>query len=492
MSLAQYMYDHIFSLQRNKTIMGNVGSKIKKDFYYGNTEDNSESGSLTREVMALTVAQEPLIRKGIWKENRDIFKDGWEIVGKKQNDTVPDDIIDLIEDFNHNCQIQYKYEQAGISSNIYGDGFLEILWDEPQDTRIDSPPPTTSPVDLKIYNAEYIDHTEHKNQNDPLGYYIYKEPRVVKQYIHPGRLQHIVKKRIPGKLFGISDVYTCSKTLTSKMNADEQYGEFIEWMGAGAFDVMIKGATRDDLLSAEKVLKHRHNINLHNEETEWKTLNPVIFNPKDFNDWFLINIGAVRDMPYYMLAGTQPGQLTGSEMGFMDYMNHIKSLRENVFSYHIEKLYDMLLKGNGYGEGMQEYRIRWKESYIDEQAEANILKMRTDAAGIALDHFAIDENEFRDIMKQGIKDMEQRDVIGDVPPPVQPQAPVIVQPVQQPAADKTVVQSREYKKQYPDLLTTEERLKLEKDKLRGKLEMLRQEERLDEAEKTRKTKKTTV
>jgi len=483
------LYDktlQLFNLQK----IPKVASKIKKDFYYSGMGEKAEMGTLTRDVMGLTAVMEPLLRKGIWKENRDIFKDGWDVITKKKNGIVPDKISDLLKDFDYQTKIQYKYEQAGISSNIYGDGFLEILWDEPQNTTIDMPPPNTAPVDLKIFNAEYIDHTEHKNKNDPLLYYIYKEPKIKKQYIHPGRLQHIIKKQLPGKTFGVSDVYTGNKILTSKMNADEQYGEFIEWMGAGSFDVLIKNATKDDLLKAEKILKKRHNVNLHNEDTEWKTLNPVIFNPKDFNDWFLINIGALRDMPYYMLAGTQPGQLTGSEMGFLDYMNHIKSIRTNVFTPHIEQLYDLILKGNNIPNGMKEYRIQWKESYIDEQMEATILKTRTEAASLALDHFTIDENEFRAIMKQGIKDMEERDVLDTKPIE---KNPLVIQPEIIPSdVNKNITNNPEamYSKKYPNLLTTEQKLNLEKLKLKGKLESLLQEERLLEVEKKKHAEKT--
>lgn len=479
MSLAQYVYNnaykpfkkHVLELKTDKKSVSKIPTPQR---YYGGIEEKAYSGTLSREQLADVVISESLLRKGIWKENRDIFKDPPAIIHKDKDMEVDDKDLDIIEDFNKESNYLYKYEQAGISANIYGDGFMEIIWEEAEGTGIDTPAPVNqSPVDIELQNAEYIWQTE-KKKGDETEYYIYKAPRVNKTYIHPSRLQHIVKKVIPGKKFGISDVYTIRKIAQSLLTADEQYGEFIEWAGTGVFDLLLTGANTDDLKNAESKITRRRKINVHDEKAEWSVLNPVIFDPKNFNDYFVLKMSAVLDMPQYILTGVQPGQLTGSEMGFLDYLNHIQSLRLNVFKQHLTDLYTMLLVGQG--RSFEDYEVDWQMSYIDETTEATILKLRSEAGSLAYDRGVIDEDEYRNMLKNGIQDFKGESIL-DKAPTVNPRVSNPVQPpITQPPVTENPVLNADY-------MTKAERVLFEIEKLKGKQEVMLEEQRLKEAEK---------
>ena len=431
-------------------------TKIKPEHnYYPKNEAQYTDFKLDRAELGAIVMSEPMIRKGIWKENKDIFGEGWTIQHKKQEMAVDENDLELIDVFDKKANMKYKLEQAGISANIYGDGFLELIFEEPDDTPINTPVPEGIPfMDINVLKAEYINKT--KIVKD-VNYYVYKDKQ--EQLIHPSRIVHIAKKRLPGHLFGISDVFTCGRVLKSMMNADIYFGEFIEWAGKGVFNVTLKGATQTELEEAQKKIK-RTNVQLHDENAEWDVLNPVTMSPKEYYDYFFIKIAATLDMPQHILTGVQPGQLTGSEIGLADYYKNITNLQELVFTPVLEKIYTLLLQGNG--RSFDDYKIAWNPIYIDESSEAQILQMRTAAASQAIDHFVIDENEYRMIMREGIQNLT-----GETTIPIQ-------KPVIQPSIEKK-----------PDtrISSEEERLRIEREKRIGELELLLQDKRVANAKK---------
>jgi len=456
----------------------------KKSFYFGMADEQAQNKGISRETLGDVMIQEPMIRKAIWKENKDIFSDGWEVIHKDEGMEIDENDQILIEDFNKKTSIKSKLELGGVSANTYGDGFIEIVFEE-LNANIEDDIPTSAPVDLNVLDASYICNTKRKSGSDDTEYYIYKtqplKGKSSETYMHPDRIIHIVKKRLPGKLFGISDVFTCSKILTSKMNADVYFGEFIEWAGSGVFDATLNGASDTDLKEAEKKLKTRKKINLHDENTTWQVLNPAVFSPKEYYDYFFINIAASMDMPQHILTGVQPGQLTGSEIGLTDYYKNITNLQRNVFTPILERIYTLLLEANG--RSFEDYEIAWNPIYIDETSEAQILLARAQAGKLLMDSYAINEDEYRAIVKDGIQELSGESVLeGNVEVRPEP-APII-----QPFSPKQVEVPVETQRFYANLLTTEEKMKIEKEKLLGKIELELQDKRIQEAKEKAKVK----
>jgi len=395
----------LFNLQDTSPL-----TKLEKEHhYYPHGESSHEKTELPRAALGSIVTKEPMIRKGIWKENKDIFGEGWEIRCINPEQEPDDNDLDIIKNFDRKANTKYKMEQAGISANIYGDGFIEYIFEEPEDVKLSDDIPMSSPVDLNILKAEYIASCEKdERKKDNTEYYVFKKNK--KQYIHPNRVYHLVKKRLPGHLFGISDVETCSRILQSMMNADVYFGEFIEWAGKGVFDVTLDGVNETQLNEAAKKLK-RNNLQIHDETAHWQVLNPAIMSPKEFYDYFFIKVAATLDMPQHILTGVQPGQLTGSEIGLADYYKNIINLQELVFAPALTKIYSLVLKGQG--RSFENYKIEWNPIYIDEQSEAQILQARTNSAVMALDRFIITNEEARTIMKEGIQNLEGNIVLNN-------------------------------------------------------------------------------
>ena len=424
-------------------------------YYYPRGETQRADYTLPRKDLGTLVMREPMIRKGIWKENKDIFGEGWTVQNHDPDIDMDDNDLDLIESFDKKAGTKYKLEQAGISANIYGDGFIELIFEEPEETTIDMPIPLTPPKDLNVLKAEYIYETE---ELDDIKYYIFKETQ--KQYMHPDRILHIVKKRLPGHLFGISDVFTCARVLQSCMNADISFGEFIDWAGKGVFTLKLNGASQTELDEAEQKVK-RQNVQIFNEDAEWGVLNPTTMSPKEYYDYFFIKIAATLDMPQHILTGVQPGQLTGSEIGLADYYKNIINLQELIFTPILERIYKLVLEGNG--RSFDDYKIVWNPIYIDENSEAQILLARSQAGALLHDRFVINDGELRQIAREGIQNLSGEQVLSVEKPAIEPVTPEDIIPT--------------------DVKSEEEQLSRAREKRLNELEMILQDKRIEEAKR---------
>jgi len=249
------------------------------------------------------------------------------------------------------------------------------------------------------------------------------------------------------------------------MNADKYYGEFIQWAGKGLYDVEIKGVDQTTINEYIARIEKSKNTNLqaHDENVKWQVHNPVIFNPKEFNDYFYINIAALADLPQHILTGVQPGQLTGSEIGLADYYKNIMNIQTTIYSVLLEDIYNLVLKPQGYS--FEGYRIKWNPIYVDEMSEATILKTRSEAGSYLIDRGAIDEDEYRMIAREGIQNLSGESIL---------------------AGQKEISKSEEPiipSKPEPPLMTKDQLIDYEMERLRGKIEAEQQEKRLSEAKK---------
>jgi len=279
-------------------------------------------------------------------------------------------------------------------------------------------------------------------------------------------------------MFGISRIYIGRNILNSKIKADREYGDFIEWAGSGVFDLTYQNARPDDIkYLSEHVYHKRKKVFMHDEKETWQVLNPSIFNPAPFNDYFYINIAALVDMPWYVLAGVSPGQLTGSEIGMSDYYKTLMNLQDTVYTPHLENIYTELLRGQG--RSFENYMVEWNPIYTDETNEATILKLRAEAAQILYNINSIDETEARLMAQNGIADKDGNSILRKELPFMETQRPVVeIEPVIEPTPEPPTKQE--------GWMTALEKMVYEQEKLRGQIELLEQDERIKDAEKKRK------
>jgi hypothetical protein len=480
-SLRQFFHEYgskyLWGLEKKEPV-----SKIpeSKSVYF--PEEQQSSGKLTLETMGNTYEQEMMIQKGINKKNKDTFRDGWTVVCKDQEQEPDEKDLLLIDNFNRQSQIKTKLQLVGISADVYGSGFMEIIYEEPETNTIEMPVPTNaSPVNLKVLNSEYITEKKRKRGNDSTVYYIFHKYGTHELYMHPNRIIHVVKNKLPRNDFGISRILTAYNTIVAKMNSDKQYGEIVTRFGSGKIDALDKQANPTRKKQLEEGLKTFPDLIYHDDQYEFNMLNPTQIDPTNFHDIYTQNIAAALEMPQYILTGVQIGQVTGSEINLADYYKDVKNDQEGVFSPILINLYSRLLKANK--SSFDDYDVQWNEIYIDENAEAEILKLRTEAASLAMNSFVIDENEFRDIMRNGITNLSGESVLEkgkkDEEPEEPPGSPESPKPPEQQNLFKPL--TAEHKRHIE--LTKEI---LEKEKIRGKIEALEQEKRLNEAKRQKK------
>jgi hypothetical protein len=453
----------------NRHIYEYQDTKIKdRGAIYEPEYTTQETEKITKKTLREIVLLEPLIRKGIWKENKDIFGEWFQIKHKDPSQEVPQEVLDIITEFDKKSQIKNKMKIAGICANIYGDGFLEIIYREPKNATINTPPPVNGePVNLRLINPEYIQRKELKNN---IEYYVYWKPGKPKMYLHPDRIIPVKKKELPFSDFGISDIYSAVKILKSKMNADECLGDAIYWAAYGKWDVEEKGADSTKLAEMEKKLKTPKKMYFHNENTKYTLHNPQVIDPKEYANYFYVNIAAALEMPQHILTGVQPGQLKGSEIALADYYKDIRDMQELVFTPIFERIYGQLLKSKGMS--FDDYVISWNPIYVDERSEAEILKLRSEAAKNALELYAIDETEFRAILKDGITGLHGEDVLDT--------ENTKKEDTEDTEDIEETQETQETKYKWLPL-TEEQKEMIRKERLRGKLELELQEKRLKEA-----------
>jgi hypothetical protein len=435
--------------------------------------ENQIASNLTRMELRMMVSQEPMMLKAIRKKSRDMFREGWTIASEKPDMPVEDAVLDIINEFNKNADVQAKLEKLRIDGGIYGDGIAEIIYVEPKKMTSEDPVfEKAEPADLKVLNVEYVQDIETKNKID---YYMFWKMGGVKQYIHPDRILHYPHNAMAYSKFGISDVFTASNIIKSKKTLDLASGDFVDWCGRGKLDINIKSeANEQHLKDLAKAMDKPRNVYVHTDKYEYKTLAQSAMAIKEYSDYFTMNIAAVGGVPTHILQGIQPGQLTGSELGFVDYQHEIEN-EQRIFGNLLKALYTRLLRSHGYE---WTYNILWNEGYADEQSESIIFKTKAEAAVMLVDRFIITPEEARVIIVKGIIDDQGKPTIEPEDIPEEPEPIPAPEIPQEPPTNPT---------QEIRHLTDEELAMIKKQKEQNLKEIIAQEERLAEAEELLKT-----
>jgi len=419
-------------------------------------------GSLNYTDLRKIWQKDPLVQKAVHKKNRDALRDGWTLKHKKKDQTIKDNVQDIINEFNETSEFHKNLEIAGNCANIYGNGLIEILYYEQEKNGSELPiSEAAMPGGFNLLNMETFRGRE---QHKGINYYKYGADVL----IHPDRIIDVIKNQLPYSNLGISDIYTLYIILKSKINSDESLGKILTWFGNGKIDVTLKSPNVNDNYknAVAKNLEKNQDFFIHGENEEYIAINPVTINPSPFLEHFYMNIAAQFLMPKYVLTGVQPGQLTGSEVGLEDYYKEIEAERQFVWKPIITRVYKQLLKSHNIE---WEYEVIFPPVLIDESNEANIFKTRTEAASMLLDRFTITEEEVRKIITDGItgKDGSPNIEIVRKEEPVQPIKPLV--------KEEPVPTQKEIEEQEQFIMEN-------RDKLLGEIELIQQEVRCKQAE----------
>ena len=392
-------------------------------------ENNKQGYDKLNPLKRREIAQEsPLLMKGIKKKCADTFR-AWFILEamKDRGNPIKAD-MDAIQRFELRSNYKWKLEQAREAANIYGDGFLLIDFKNDEDRRSEDPPAENAePYDVKILNSEYI--TERKFFNDDYEtagvlHWHYLDSDNNEMWIHPDRIQWVPANLIPGFNLGVSTIDLLRWTLFSKKNIDIAAGNILAWFSHGILDLDIQDLEEDEKKEYMKIAEQHPGSWVHDQNLKMDIKNPTSIDPKPFYDYVVLNIAAAINMPTHVLTGIQMGRVTGAEIGFADYYRDVSDDQELLFTPLITDLYTRILKAKG---RKWKYKIVWNPIYIDEMAEASLLKIKIEAAVAAKNAGLIDTEEGRLMINKGQIELDITKEIKEpkpAPMPGKPENPI--------------------------------------------------------------------
>ncbi len=384
--------------------------------------NTSQVGSLSLDMMRRVALREPLILKAINKKNKDLLRNWFELKPKEGDENVSVRILNILNRFDEQSNIRYKFFVAGVSANIYGTGFLEIIFSN-DNGGSDSPVSEKSrPVNLRVLDSECIKERKYKDGDNKTLFWVYREPNDSDDtLIHPDRVIDLATDKLPFSEFGISKINILANVLTSKLNADVAAGETLAWFSTGVLDMTITGMDDEQEKAMLKLFNEHPHYYAHDEDYVLDIKNPTRIDPKPFYDYFYTNIAAVMEMPVSLLVGTTGGS-SGADGGMFDYYHDVENIQELILSPAIKKIYERLLKVSGFNWN---YVIKWNPLFVDELAEGKIMQVRSFSAVNAKNAGVIDVSEARNILVNGVVDLDINKV-----PKVEPSTSVGGSPTQ--------------------------------------------------------------
>jgi|GEM_PF-2109751 len=356
-----------------------------------------------------------LFIKGTIKKNSDTFR-AWFKLKRDDGIKMPQDEIDTIRYFEKRTQIKQKFKIAGISADIWGDGYLLIKFNEKLDKREKAStrlkrkvPEDAEPLDVILLNPEnikemyYPDDEGHNLITNGINKQIYYHYINIKKNenfpIHPDRILHVKTFELPNSPFGISKVQILRNILAASEDIDVATGEILKWFSHGIQVLTKAGMQKAERTKALELLAKHPNYFAFSEKYKLEVINPTAINPTPFYEHVVQAVADALIMPKHVLQGLVVGRVTGAEVGWADYYRDIRDNQDLVYTPLIEKLYGYLGKSNN--KDFSKYEVVWETTYIDELAEAEILGKRVAAAANAKSAGLISIKEARRIINEG-------------------------------------------------------------------------------------------
>ena len=375
---------------------------------------------LTPEKRRLLSQQCPIFMKGVKKKNLDTFR-AWFTVETVENRGKPIDAdLKVLHDFEKRTNYKAKLNEAGICSDIYGDGFLLITFTRDEKRELHDPVDKRSePYSVEILNSEYINDMKYYNdeykEKGVLHYYYQDIKNGKEMYIHPDRIQHVSADKLPFSHFGLSKIDLLRHILISKKNVDIATGKILAWFSHGIHDIKWEDMTPEEHKEMVKIAGQHPSAYIHDQDVEMEIHNPTAIDPKPFYDYLILNIAAALNMPTHILTGVQTGRVTGSEVGFADYYRDVHDMQNLLYQPLIENLYKRIIEARG---RVWKYELSWNPIYIDETTEGKLLIDRVTAAEKALNGTKgvggfIDKEEAREMINKGMIELDPHKEIKD-------------------------------------------------------------------------------
>lgn len=384
------------------------------------SDDPTMSASLRREL----ADQSPIFKKGVNKKTKDSIRAWFSIDADNKSAPIQAD-IKAIQAFEKRCSYKKKFTLAVTDAHVYGDGFILLIFDEPENVNLESAPfvgaEPKSCLVLSPEKVQEVRYTSEANQKKGIFHYVFQDSGK-ERLIHPDRIQHIMIEETSHSKLGLSKIDLLRNTIKTKKDVDIAVGRIMSWFSHGMLDIKAKDLTDSELKELNKVAKMHPTSWVHDEDDfEIDVINPTQLQPKDYLDFIVLNIASCLNMPVHVLTGIQVGKVTGAEIGFADYYKDILDLQELTYTPLIEKLYSRIIEARG---RVWKYSLKWHTVYVDEIGEANIMEKRMLFVTQGFQAGVIDLEEGRRMLNEGLIEL---DVGKDIERP-EPREPLMPKP----------------------------------------------------------------
>ena len=376
---------------------------------YSNALQKDNYSKLTPSRRRDIANESPLLMKGIKKKSLDSVRAWLEIQTVSGRGKPVDADTKAIDAFNKRTNYKKKFLDAVICAHVYGDGFLLISFSNDKGVSISAPPGKKSePQGVSVLNPEEITKVKYlskENKDRDIYHYVLSKNSIDSEvsFIHPDRIQHIVIDSLPYNKLGLSKIDLLRHTIQSKKNIDIATGNILAWFSHGMVDVKWDGMSPEEKKGMMKLAGTHPSVWVHDEDMEIDIKNPQAIDPKPFYDYVVLNLAAALVMPTHILTGVQTGRVTGSEIGYGDYYRDVHDMQELIYLPLIESLYRRIIEARG---REWKYNIHWNTIYIDEKAEADIMKLRLEGIEKGIGCGIIDTEEGREMYNNGQIELE--------------------------------------------------------------------------------------
>ena len=357
--------------------------------------------------------QDPVIQAGINKRSRDLFEAG--VTVKSKSKTLEKAANKFLT--SRLIKMKWNFSNAAEDAFVYGNGFLEIGFDD--DDNVSSPdlPPAGNNVRVRALhrvNPEtivivYDDIPESLEYGRVVGYIslppIHQGFGIRAQthlsvplsnmntlgrqgkFIHPSRILHFKFNTMGDSNVGISLLEPAYNTMKAKIDADEVIGTImtryakpiLEMIGKNAKPNTIKklGQIAQAINSNPKTVSHF----AHDDKIEFKipSMGGKSLNPKDYYKIIFDNIATAVRIPKALLIGVEQGSISGSDLNLVAYFQNVDSEQQNVIKDLIFKLLDAWHLAEKGVELPEDVDIDFGRLYADEIAaiKSNMLGIQS-------------------------------------------------------------------------------------------------------------------
>ena len=334
---------------------GRNQSRADDDAFYNEIEDSD----------LLALYKRGLGRKIVNKQANDTFK-RWFII-----DSENQGIIDAIEEINKEFNMKQLATDSFKRTYLFGyttwafgydDGAEEI--NEPlQNPREIEYIEILSKDNIKEIHLNEDENDENYGEIDHYNLYPFKAGGTVERPMHASRAEHFIFSTLGKDPYGLSEfeaAYNCLYVLTNNLWSTGQ--AFYRYAGGFPIITVPKAASND--VTIGEMQDQMANVNTRTGqvlpegyEMDFKGAQGTALNPSLYFGTVIKELAGIVDIPENILLGLQQGRVTGSDIDYKSYYDHISGSYQDPFTNHFMKIYKRFQDIGRIPEG--EFTIKW-------------------------------------------------------------------------------------------------------------------------------------